>query len=649
MNTLSAHPEKRRQNITLMWAGGGTVLLHSAFLITLYLWPKPPIKPKERLLEVNLTQKDPTAVPKPTPVPTKPPKPTPAPRPTMAPRPTLAPLPTAVPRPTLPPPTPRPRVARVIPPPPTQKPIPTPVPQPTKVVVIPTAVPTEKPQVTPRPKAQAPTKNATSGSPKSVVPTPIPNKNPGSQRPGGSSAPPNPNPGNARPTGGNSGRFFARNPGPVEEPNSRNRPNTASDSAPKGSNNLGNNNETAGAIPGMELPRTSARRGRGKPSDSTPSSAPVRTKDGTELNIGPSSPSSSNSGSRANTTDTGNGDMETGARRTGGLSGATGTRNIGNDRAGRGDDEAAGTGVSGAGSGSGTRGNSRGGRTGSRLAGDPFGTGGGNGGYGKGNGDGGNGGTGSGPSGGTRIARRGTGNGDADGDGGFGRGTGTGTGRDTGPGSGNGGRGTDGNGRGNGRGDEDSIGTATTGIGRSRSTRGNHRTGEKEDEIGRGIWGGFNMTFYQDKSQYPDDIDTRTIQGKPVDWPVFTGTPKRMLSPNLNFDWGEKPPMPGMKSTYWSMRAVGRIFVPKDDNYTFYFDKLDDAGSLSLDGETIIRVWQIQQSTPSSKEVFLKRGAHDIKIEYIQGPATAASITLSWKSNSFRKEPVGRYVPPDEN
>src|SRR5690606_24446829 len=106
------------------------------------------------------------------------------------------------------------------------------------------------------------------------------------------------------------------------------------------------------------------------------------------------------------------------------------------------------------------------------------------------------------------------------------------------------------------------------------------------------------------------------------------------------------PPAASMKHTYWSARMTGKIFVPKDDDYWFYFDKLDDAGRLVLNGQELFKVWKVQQSTPSNvKPVRLKRGEHDILIEYIQGPATAASITLSWRSSSFPKEVVGDYKP----
>lgn len=156
-------------------------------------------------------------------------------------------------------------------------------------------------------------------------------------------------------------------------------------------------------------------------------------------------------------------------------------------------------------------------------------------------------------------------------------------------------------------------------------------------------------TFDHYKSTHPDLPNATFQPGNPIDWRVFTRLAARKKLPNLDFDWGTTPPAPGMKFTYWSLKATGRIFVPKDDTYQFYFDELDDAGRLILDGKTIIDVWEVQKSTPSSGKMFLNRGPHDIRIEYVQGPATAASIKLSWQSTSFSREIVGVYRKPTDD
>ena len=684
MNVLSPRFPKRRRITPLMWAGIGTLLFHSAFFLLLWLWPRPPAKARETLLEVNLTKDKPLKVePRPTPVPTKVAKPTPRPKVKIRPvvtkpkvviKPRVAtkvPL-RATPIPTVKAPIVLPtKVPLLNPTPktqPTSRPEPTPKTKPTPVVE-----PTPKTKPTPLPEPTPKTKPTPVTEPTKVPKTETAGKpavddarqrtrrsrresaNPGANSGSPSKPKTNSNEQTPAPSSGGSNRRYAANPEQNDGLGGDERRPGAPESARSGSNSRGRSDETAGDQSGLTLPPTRSRRGRKAPLDGSASSAPTSSKDGTEVNIGPSSPSSNRGGSRREAPGNGNGEDPSGPARRSGRPGATGSTSAGNSRSGRGADEAAGDGVTGGANGSGSRAGARRGRGGSRLAGDPYGGNGNGNGNGTGNGNGNGGddgnGTGNGPKGGTRLARRdgGRGGSGGDGNGQFGRGNGTGNGSGQGQGNGNGtqGRGTTGDGGRGGADRADNDGAESgTGRARSRRGRGGQRTGEGEDQIGRGIWGGFKIRFYQDKSDHPDLPDATFHPGNPIDWPLFTQLKAQKTVPNLDFDWGETPPAPGMKSTFWSMKATGRIFVPKDDTYEFFFDELDDAGSLILDGKTIINVSIVQKSSPSSGKISLTRGAHDIQIEYIQGPATAASIKLSWKSTSFPREIVGVYQAP---
>ncbi len=305
-----------------------------------------------------------------------------------------------------------------------------------------------------------------------------------------------------------------------------------------------------------------------------------------------------------------------------------------------------------------------------RVAGDPFGDPNGSRGVSS-NGGGGTGGGPDGPGKGPLLAMRGgEGPGDGKGNGagrgsggrgagggfgpgrgagGFGKGPGTGSGKGSGEnGKGIGGGNGDGPAGGGGNGDGD-AGNGSGIKGRPYRVRpGAQREIEGENSIGRGIWApGFQIEFFQDTADHPDLPDATFNPGHAIDWPTFTKSVAKKTSPILNFNWGTDPPATGMRHTFWSMKAVGRIFVPKDDTYEFYFDELDDAGRLYLDDKKIIDIWWVQKSTPASKGYFLKKGPHDLIIEYVQGPATAASIKLSWKSTSFPKEIIGVYKPND--
>jgi hypothetical protein len=291
-----------------------------------------------------------------------------------------------------------------------------------------------------------------------------------------------------------------------------------------------------------------------------------------------------------------------------------------------------------AGSGGGGRGRGNGAPFGSPHGGKENGSGGGS----SGGGNGGPGGSGH----DIRLARGDGGDGAAPGGAGRGRGglgSGFGNGRNKGRGSG----------AGSGRSGEDDTG-AGSGGGARRGGRlkiegtSGKRKGEGGSIIGRGIWApGLVGRFYQDSAQHPDTPDATFGPGHAIDWKTFTDSRFQKTSQTIDFDWGTNPPGPGMKSTFWSARWTGKIFVPKDDIYEFFFDQLDDGGRLILDGDEIINVWKVQKSTPSSGKIPLKRGPHSIEIEYVQGPATAASIKLTWRSTSFPKEVVGLYRPGD--
>lgn len=299
------------------------------------------------------------------------------------------------------------------------------------------------------------------------------------------------------------------------------------------------------------------------------------------------------------------------------------SRGNGGEVAGAGD-----AGRSGAGGGKG-RGN------GPRYAGNPWGSGNGTGGGNGKNGDAGNGNGGPGKIGGTRIAR---GDGDGSGGDGFGREPGLGNGA--------------GNGKGKGANDEGGKGARSSdtagsgGAGKNRGGRpGKSRfgNGDKEESlIGRGLYpDGLVGKYYQDVDLSDKNLETQ--QNHEIDWPVFSTLKLTRVDKTIDFDWGAKPPGDGLTAVFWSARWTGKIFVPKDDTYQFSFEELDDGGRLILDGKTIISVWRVQKSTPTSEEMFLKRGPHDITIEYVQGPATASSLRLAWKSSSFDREIVGAY------
>lgn len=179
--------------------------------------------------------------------------------------------------------------------------------------------------------------------------------------------------------------------------------------------------------------------------------------------------------------------------------------------------------------------------------------------------------------------------------------------------------------------------------------RGKLKRGREEGrDIGRGIWNpGLIGTYYQD----PDR--GALLPGHKIDWPTLGAPGSKLIrkhtSKTIDFNWGMDAPLPGLRGTYWSVKWTGRIFVPKTDDYRFYLEDVDDGGRLYLNGKKIIDVWMVQISSPGSGTMRLEKGAHQITLEYVQGPATASSVRLMWESSSFPRELVGAYIPAEED
>jgi len=110
----------------------------------------------------------------------------------------------------------------------------------------------------------------------------------------------------------------------------------------------------------------------------------------------------------------------------------------------------------------------------------------------------------------------------------------------------------------------------------------------------------------------------------------------------IDHDWNTRP-HPDMSSQYWGVKWQGQLLVPEDGEYQFFIEDLDDAARLWIDGELVIDEWRIgPQRSAASKKMELKKGLHDFKLEFYQGPPPIASIKVMWKGPSFEKE----LIPP---
>jgi len=133
---------------------------------------------------------------------------------------------------------------------------------------------------------------------------------------------------------------------------------------------------------------------------------------------------------------------------------------------------------------------------------------------------------------------------------------------------------------------------------------------------------------------------------KPISWQCFSRPLVTTKVDAIDFNWAEKAPAPGLRPKYWSARFFGKLMAPKDGDYTFSLERLDDGARLYIDGKEVIDSWRIQAAaTKESKPIRLSAGAHDIRLDYSQGSGLG-SLTLRWSGPDFGKEVVAKAAAP---
>ncbi|GEM_PF-1549375 len=145
------------------------------------------------------------------------------------------------------------------------------------------------------------------------------------------------------------------------------------------------------------------------------------------------------------------------------------------------------------------------------------------------------------------------------------------------------------------------------------------------------------------KGDYYDDPEPHGWKlGEPPPGPLFQRYIFSRVDPAINHDWNTRP-HPEMSSQYWGVKWHGKLLIPEDGEYQFFFEDLDDAARLWIDGELVIDEWRIgPQRSVASKPIQLTKGVHEFKLEFYQGPPPVASIRVMWKGPSFERE----VIPP---
>ncbi|HTL53193.1 MAG TPA: PA14 domain-containing protein, partial [Planctomycetota bacterium] len=113
------------------------------------------------------------------------------------------------------------------------------------------------------------------------------------------------------------------------------------------------------------------------------------------------------------------------------------------------------------------------------------------------------------------------------------------------------------------------------------------------------------------------------------------------IEPNINFEWGNDEPAPGVPEDGFCVRFVGSLHVKDEGHYTLTTAS-DDGVRLSIDGKQVIDHWVDQAETRVSVELDLTSGQHEIQLDYYENNG-GASCKLYW----MKKDGKESLIPPN--
>lgn len=112
----------------------------------------------------------------------------------------------------------------------------------------------------------------------------------------------------------------------------------------------------------------------------------------------------------------------------------------------------------------------------------------------------------------------------------------------------------------------------------------------------------------------------------------------------ISFDWGQNAPAPQVPADNFSVRWTRRLDL-SEGNYRFWAS-VDDGVRLWVDGALIIDRWQAGP-VDDAGYIWLDRGPHDVRVEYMEGSGNATA-RMGWETiTSFPDWKGEYYANPD--
>jgi outer membrane protein assembly factor BamB len=114
------------------------------------------------------------------------------------------------------------------------------------------------------------------------------------------------------------------------------------------------------------------------------------------------------------------------------------------------------------------------------------------------------------------------------------------------------------------------------------------------------------------------------------------------VDPQIDFNWGEGAPAPGVAINEFAVRWQGYIKIAAAGKYRF-FASSDDGIMLTVAGRRIAEYWGPRAMNTSVGEIELPEGEHEILVEYYDGNSIAGA-RLEWEGPNIKRQVVPSTV-----
>ena len=117
------------------------------------------------------------------------------------------------------------------------------------------------------------------------------------------------------------------------------------------------------------------------------------------------------------------------------------------------------------------------------------------------------------------------------------------------------------------------------------------------------------------------------------------------IDPQIQFNWAEGSPAPGLPHSYYSIRWTGKLLAPATGQYGF-FAKVDDGIRVWVGNKKVMDSWQLNDSQNYSGSIELEAGHfYDLRVDYFND-MLEGEIELYWQLPSAKKVFTSRFSPP---